>query len=172
VYLHNYGGWARSIEVTPGRNEAEAPYGKITATAFRSVKGWTVSQNRNYDYGFIVLPRAPDPFPGSFGVISGNTDAEVRNKKLNTAGYPGDKAQLIPGSMWRHGRKATAISPTVITYDIDTMGGQSGSPVWIKDGTHRKIACIHTNGADSGNSGTRINARVRANLVAWQKAAG
>lgn len=170
VFLHNNGGWARSIEVTPGRNGDSRPFGRATATAFRSVIGWTVRRKRVCDYGVIMLPQAPSPFPGSFGVRS-PLNAELQNKRLNTAGYPGDKAQALPGSMWFHGRRATSVTSTVITYDIDTAGGQSGSPVWIKtpDG-QRYVVGIHTNGAPSGNSATRITAQILANLRLWNEA--
>lgn len=170
VYLHNNGGWARSIEVSPGRNGEVRPFGRIMAAELHSVRGWTVRRARSYDYGFIRLAQTPSPFPGAFGVRA-ETDAVLRNKRLNTAGYPGDKAQSLPGSMWFHGRRATSLGPTTITYDIDTAGGQSGSAVWTTSGGVRTVVGIHTNGAPSGNSATRITAPVLANLTTWRQAA-
>lgn len=46
-------------------------------------------------------------------------------------------------------------------YEIDTYGGQSGSPIYIKEGDTRTAIGIDTNGAaigsqDPKNSGTRI----------------
>jgi V8-like Glu-specific endopeptidase len=61
-----------------------------------------------------------------------------------------------------------AVSSRVITYDIDTFGGQSGAPVWIKFGDVRTCVGIHTNGAGSGNSATRIVQPVFTNLQAWK----
>lgn len=170
VYLHEHGGWARSIEVSPGRNEDTRPYGRITSTAFHSVRGWTRGRKRICDYGFIVLPKAPSPFPGSFGVQA-RPDSGIKGKILNTGGYPGDKARAgLPGTMWWHKRKATRLEPNVITYDIDTAGGQSGSPVWITSAGSRTVVGIHTNGAPGGNSATRITAPVLANLRTWNQA--
>ena len=92
------------------------------------------------------------------------------NKHLNTAGYPGDKPS---GTMWFNGRKAKAISDRVITYDIDTAGGQSGSAVWFKGLDNKRIVVgIHTNGASSGNSATRITKPVFDNIKKWRSEGG
>lgn len=168
VYLHGHGGWAKKIEVTPARNGSEAPFGSFTSTSFRSVRGWVDSKARNYDYGVIQLSKT-DKIPagiGSFGV-SVFSDASILNLKLiNTYGYPGDKE---PGTMWGHKRKANAVTTNTIIYDIDTMPGQSGSPVWIKktDGSRMALA-IHTNGSQLGNSATRITQSVANNLLKWR----
>ena len=60
------------------------------------------------------------------------------------------------------------LSPRVITYDIDTMGGQSGSPVWVLQNGQRYAVGVHTNGAGSGNSATRIDANVFIRLTEWR----
>jgi V8-like Glu-specific endopeptidase len=48
------------------------------------------------------------------------------------------------------------------------MGGQSGSPVWVKVGNARYAVGIHTNGLVSGNSATRIVQPVFNNIQAWK----
>ncbi|MFC7693381.1 trypsin-like serine peptidase [Paeniroseomonas aquatica] len=60
--------------------------------------------------------------------------------------------------------------PRTIVYNTATMGGQSGSPVWLRraDGA-RLMVGIHTNGSMSGNSATRITAPVLANLKRWRQ---
>lgn len=171
VYIHSQGGWAQQITVTPGRNSTEAPFKSYTATSFRSVKGWVTGKSRNYDYGVIILPKdAAIPSEiGTFGFAS-YPDQSLLNKKLNTAGYPGDKPA---GTMWFHGRKAKAVTARTITYDIDTAGGQSGSAVWVKLSNGKKIVVgIHTNGSLSGNSATRITKPVFENLKRWRAEGG
>lgn len=166
VYLHNEGGWAKNIVVTPGRNAAASPFNSFASSNLRSVKGWVNSKNRNYDYGVIILPKTDKVSAdiGSFGF--GNfSDAALIARKLNTAGYPGDKPS---GTMWYHGRKAKSLTARTITYDIDTAGGQSGSPVWMKKDGKRIIVGIHTNGAASGNSATRVTKEVFDNLKKWR----
>lgn len=171
VYIHSQGGWAQQITVTPGRNETEAPFKSYMATSFRSVKGWVTDKSRNYDYGVIILPKsAVIPLEiGAFG-FGAYSNQSLLNKKLNTAGYPGDKPT---GTMWFHGRKAKAVTSRTLTYDIDTAGGQSGSAVWVRGSNGKRIVVgIHTNGALSGNSATRITKRVFENLKKWRAEGG
>lgn len=171
VYIHGQGGWARQIVVTPGRNGQEEPYKSFTATSFRSVKGWVNGKSRNYDYGAIILPKsaAVSPDIGAFGFAS-YSNQSLLNKRLNTAGYPGDKPA---GTMWFHGRKAKSVKPRYIVYDIDTAGGQSGSAVWVKGADGQRIVVgIHTNGSPAGNSATRITKPVFNNLKRWRTEGG
>ncbi|RSK44016.1 trypsin-like serine peptidase [Hymenobacter rigui] len=171
VYIHGHGGWPRQIVVTPGRNGTSEPFQHYTATAFRSVQGWVNNKARNYDYGVIQLPRnaSVSPSIGAFG-FGQFPDQFLLNKRLNTAGYPGDKPS---GTMWFNGRKAKSVTSRTITYDIDTAGGQSGSPVWFKDAAGSRIVVgIHTNGASSGNSATRITKPVFDNLKKWRLEGG
>jgi len=65
-------------------------------------------------------------------------------------------------------QKPKAVSNEVITYNIDSMGGQSGSPVWVLENGQRYGVGIHTNGASSGNSATRINSSVFNMLMNWK----
>ena len=45
---------------------------------------------------------------------------------LNMSGYPGDKGG---SEQWFMSKTAKSVSERVITYEIDSMGGQSGAPV-------------------------------------------
>lgn len=169
VYMHSQGGWVREIEVVPGRNGASRPFGSCTATAFRSVNGWTANHDRDFDYGAILLPtthRFGDQL-GIFGYAA-LSDAELLNLTLNLSGYPGDKPA---GTQWFHARVASSVTSRTVVYNIDTAGGQSGSPVWrLRDGQRHAVG-IHTNGALSGNSATRIIPEVAANIGLWKAAA-
>lgn len=169
VFLRDNGGWASEIRVSPARDGSATPYGTVTATSLRSVRGWVVGRKRAYDYGAIILPRTfRQPSIGAFG-FAAYPDAMLRQGKLNTAGYPGDKPS---GTMWYHGRVAKSVAARVITYDTDTAGGQSGSPVWQRRGNTRTVVGIHTNGSPSGNSATRITQPVFTNFMAWRAEGG
>lgn len=167
VYMHDAGGWARSIEVIPGLNDASRPYGRHVGTALRSVTGWTQSKNRDHDYGAIILPpgNRPGAQTGTFG-FAVRDDAFLRNAMLNLSGYPSDKAG--GNQQWFHAQRTKSVSSRVITYEIDTVGGQSGSPVWILQNGQRYAVGVHTNGASSGNSATRIVSAVFNNLQSWK----
>lgn len=173
VYMHDQGGWAKSIEVIPAQDGVNVkPYGTAVSNDLRSVTGWTQNRNRENDYGAIILPtnkRLGDQ-TGYFGYAT-KEDSYLANAVMNLSGYPGDKPN--PGSpkgteQWFMALKPKSVSPRVITYNIDTMGGQSGAPVWVKVGESRICVGIHTNGHSSGNSATRIVSTVFNNIQAWK----
>lgn len=167
VYIHSRGGWVRSIEVIPGRNSSTEPFGSCTATRFHSVKGWTQKRKRSHDYGAIILPSACDfgRRVGYFGYANYGFFT-LLNMLVNLSGYPGDKPA---GTQWWHARRIKWITSRTLVYNIDTAGGQSGSPVWRKKGNQRYAVGIHTNGSSSGNSATRITKAVFDNIKAWKQ---
>jgi V8-like Glu-specific endopeptidase len=146
VYINETGpahGWVRSIQVMPGRNGSSLPYGSITSTEFRSVDGWTVEKDQNYDYGAIIVPSDLGNIVGwlGFGVWP---DDELLASTANIAGYPGDKPR---GTQWFHARQVVSVSPLKVFYDIDTAGGQSGTAVFrLVDGDRYAIAHCATAG--------------------------
>ena len=169
VFIKNSGvpgrdGWVRRIQVMPGRNGSTLPYGSVTSTSFRSVTGWTGSGNAEYDYGAILLPTQLGNSTGWLGF--GNfSDADLRASVGNISGYPGDKPS---GTQWYDARRIASVSTRKVYYDIDTAGGQSGSAVYRIVNGNRYAFAIHAYGGGSTNSGTRINAAVYNNLVAWK----
>ncbi len=166
VYMHDHGGWAKSIEVIPGLNDAARPYGSCSSNNLRSVNGWVNSKNRDFDYGAIILPAncRPGDRTGYFG-FGVKIDAYLMSSVLNLSGYPGDKGG---NQQWFMALKPKSLSSRVIKYDIDTMGGQSGAPVWVKVGDVRTCVGIHTNGDTAGNSATRIVTPVFNNIQSWK----
>jgi len=168
IYIHNEGGWAQHVDVIPGRNGTLRPYGTIRSSNFRSVTGWTNDRNRNNDYGAIILNTKIGNTVGYFGYAY-KSDSFIKAQTLNLSGYPGDKGG---DTQWHHARKAKSVSTRVITYDIDTAGGQSGSPVWYMENGNRYAIGIHTNGHSSGNSATRIVKAVFDNIKNWKALGG
>ena len=170
VYIKNSGvpgrdGWVKQIQVMPGRNGATLPYGSVTSNSFRSVTGWTNSGNENYDYGVIILPTPLGNTVGwfGFGVYS---DSDLTTTVANISGYPSDKAG--GAEQWFDARQVASVTAQKVYYDIDTVGGQSGAPVFrvMSNGDRMGIA-IHAYGGAVTNSGTRINNEVYNNLRSW-----
>lgn len=167
VYLHNQGGWARKVEVIPGSDGSTKPFGSAEVTHLRSVGGWVNGRKPESDYGCIVLPN------GAFGgrnlgsfAISAMSPQAIVAKPAVLAGYPGDKPFA---EMWGMARRIKAVGPTTLGYDIDTMGGQSGAPVYIKRNGARTVVGIHNYGSSGGNSATRVTRPVARRLSAWSK---
>lgn len=156
-------GWVRSIRVVPGRSGTTTPFGEVTSTSFRSVRGWVEQGNEEYDYGAIILDQPSGDATGwfSFGCY---TDADLHTVTGNISGYPGDKPL---GTQWYAARRIDSVTTRKVHYDIDTAGGQSGAVVYrIKNGKRYAVA-IHAYGGTTTNSGTRINQAVFDNLSHW-----
>ncbi|AJK90034.1 hypothetical protein PI85_22280 [Lysinibacillus sp. A1] len=164
VYSTDLNKWNTSITVVLGRNGNEEPYGEITSTNLSSVKGWTEQHDPNYDYGAIILPTHIGDVTGYFG-FAAYQDSQLKNVKANLSGYPGDK----PNTQWFMYDTITNVANRKIYYDIDTVGGHSGSPLWIDapDGQHYAVG-IHAYGG-CPNSATRINQDVFNNLLIWKQ---
>ena len=166
VFLQNEGGWAKSIRVIPAKFGGDEPFGILTAKVFGSVDGWVDQRQRDFDYGVIFLD---DP---TVGLQVGNFAVDVLDKPAlqgtdaQISGYPADRDSAA--FQFFHARPMTDVTDTRLVYDIDTFGGQSGSPIWQETDERGIVAVgIHTTGGVSSNSGTRINGDVMDNLFKW-----
>lgn len=105
----------------------------------------------DYDWSAMQLDRDLGVQTGYYGKIS-NWYSE--NASVYSYGYPGDKSD----TMWEsHG---TLIESTTYRYrhNFDSVGGQSGSPVFMTSDTGSVYVCgIHTSGGSTSNGATRIN---------------
>ena len=170
VFIKNSGdpnrdGWVSTIRVMPGRNGSTLPYGSVISQRFFTVRGWAESGDENYDYGAIVVPTDLGNTTGWFG-FGVFPDDQLTSAVANVSGYPGDKPS---GTQWYDSHAVAAVSPTKVRYDIDTMGGQSGSAVYLIRNGQRIGIAVHAYGGPTTNSGTRISASVHANLLAWKQ---
>jgi glutamyl endopeptidase len=131
------GGWATSIQVIPGRDGGNAPFGSQVSSNFRSVAGWTNQGNSDFDHGAVILPDNTlfNRIGGYFGYseLSGSTI-------LNNSGYPGDKPS---GTQWFNAGGISSVTDYKLEYMIDTAGGQSGSPVFINMTGNRSVVGVH-----------------------------
>jgi len=164
-------GWVRNIEVIPGRDGNELPFGSALSTRFYSVRGWADDANTEFDYGAIVLDPS-EALGNSTGWIGfgAYSDATLRSVWANLSGYPSDRGR--GREQWYMARRVDSVSARKVFYDIDTFGGQSGSAVYrIKDGSRYAIG-IHAYGVGARplNSATRINRPAFDNLSAWKQA--
>jgi glutamyl endopeptidase len=170
VYIKNSGvpnrdGWVSTIRVMPGRNGAALPYGSVISQRFFSVRGWADTGDENYDYGAIIIPNELGNTVGWFG-FGVFPDDQLSAAVANVSGYPGDKPA---GTQWYDSHAIASVSPTKVHYDVDTMGGQSGSAVYIIRNGQRIGVAVHAYGGPTTNSGTRISTSVHTNFRAWKQ---
>jgi V8-like Glu-specific endopeptidase len=168
VYLHDAGGWADEIEVVPGKNDYDEPFGHAYVTYMRSYTGWTQSEMVEHDWAVLTLDRSIGIFTGWMGRETADSSSSIYTGILNTAGYPGD---LDYGEnmyfVVDNGDRADEYNHW---YWMDSAGGQSGSPIWRYDGENRYILSIlaygYENGADA-NFGTRLNSNKYNQINTW-----
>jgi glutamyl endopeptidase len=165
-----------SFRVYPGYDGTGAgTYGSCTVLRTHSVTGWTSSGNSDYDYGAMRLNCTVGNTVGWFGYWS-PTQSTLLGQPMVTAGYPGDK----PRTQWTSSDKLRAVSNFKVSYRADTIGGQSGSPVWNSgaDATFTNGAwafAIHAYGvsgacASNTNCAPWLRAPVVTNLNTWRTA--
>lgn len=164
------GGWARSIKVIPGRDGIEEPFGAVDSTSFSTTDRWLEAQDPDFDYAAIHLGADLGLKIGTFG-LAVLPDADLVDRLVNVSGYP-----VSPGNgqlQYFHANRVKALTGRRLFYDVDTLGGQSGSPVWAYfDGSESPVVVgIHAYGVGGVpfNSGPRILPEVLEVIKDWIK---
>ncbi len=168
VYMRDAGGWARSIQVIPGRDAAQAPFGSqtVSGSALRTVNGWIWYGTTQYDYGAIILPNDTlGNQVGWFGFAVWD-DNTILSGLGNLSGYPSDKPF---GTQWWEAEGLARVDANQVYYFIDMIPGQSGSPVWRRLDSGRYVFAINTYQSASANFGTRVNQTVFNLLLTWRQ---
>src|SRR5262249_2313115 len=145
----------------------DAPFGEQRSRSLRAADEWTRAANIRADYGAIILP---DPSLGlQVGAfeISAFGDAEITGPEANLSGYPIDRDDGLGTRQYYHARRIARVTPELLYYDIDTFGGMSGAPIWVRVGQRRVVIGIHSTGSPAENWGVRINQQVAAALATW-----
>lgn len=190
LFSHRRGGPPGRIRITPGRADREtAPFGSLISNQFyvprEYINARSVTERKNFDYGFIVLPRkfrGIDHFFSLHALSPEVLKKSPAHRLITIAGYPGDRPI---GTMWRHSEQIKKMTPRRLLYTVDTCPGHSGSPIWQLNPRNKKgyIIGIHTSGildkqgrsygcnkgavlAPPGllNSGVRVTAEVINNI--------
>ena len=160
----DFNGWIGRIEVSPGRDGDDFPFNTVKARRFSTLAKWKTTSDPDYDVGCIHLDEPLGDRVGWFKIAS-LSDAELANRLLNVSGYPGDRGN---GRLQFHHRNRV-LHPAArrIYYDIDTYGGQSGSPVWVQDSpTSEPVAVgIHAYGVGGTPAGLNIIANSAPRLI-------
>ena len=170
------GGWARTIRVIPGRDDADEPFKSADSASFSTTDRWLEAQDADFDYAAIHLGTDLGQSVGTFG-IGVLPDGELMDRLVNVSGYP-----VSPGNgrqRYFHANRVKALTSRRLFYDVDTLGGQSGSPVWAYlDGSDKPVVVgIHAYGVGGvpanlsvvANSGPRVLPEVLEVLKGWIK---
>ena len=111
------------------------------------------NSNSDYDYGLILLPGNSDD---GFGWSTQLEDSDLKNRLVTVCGYPVGKPSK---SLWISGGSIVSYTSRRIYYSDDTMGGESGSPVYTWYKGYWTVIGIHHGSPTSGecrNDGPRL----------------
>jgi len=170
----DFGGWIGKIEVSPGRNANKFPFKTVTAKRFSALEEWQESPKEDFDIGCIHLDEPVGDAVGYFKIAS-LSDGDLADNMVNVSGYPGDRGNGT--QQFFHVNRVLRTAARRIYYDVDTYGGQSGSPVWYQDGPndHPVAVAVHAYGVGAtapgitANSGPRLIPEVVATIQEWIK---
>ena len=157
VHIKDAGGWVSDLTAIPGMDGSLEPYLSAKGVYFRSYTGWTQDEMSEHDWALITLDRSLGKFTGWMGVQTEDPSNSIYMGGVNTAGYPGD---LNDGQyMYKTYDTGDGADEYNHYYWLDSAGGQSGSPVWLFDGSNRYILTIHAYSrlGVASNFGTRLN---------------
>lgn len=134
------------ISISPARKGTSKPFGTINpVNVITSYAGFSASDyTTQNDYAIIHVGTDYSNTIGYFGkgkwakdtlgssiLSTGTLPLPINQMKVNVCGYPGDKGGDLQYSSYNKTFNFID-SGTVITYLVDTKGGQSGGPVWVK----------------------------------------
>ncbi len=153
-----FGGWASSIDISAGRDGAHFPFGTVTAVRFSALDRWVDTADPDFDIGCIHLDEPLGERVGWFAVGS-VPPSELEHHLANICGYPAD---LGAGTeQYFHENRILHIGPHRVFYDVDTYGGQSGSPVWIQETANAEPIAVGIHAY--GTRGTPFHLGISAN---------
>lgn len=159
---------AWNVVVWPGRNGSEKPYGSCRAQKGYVADNW-MSGREDYDFGAFRIDCNVGNQTGWMGLYAASA-AELNDQPLTIRGYPHDKAY---GTQWWDTDYIGNVNPRRVFYNVDTYGGQSGSPAYNQNIGNCNSVCVlaihaYGQGPDFYNSGTRITDNVINKLVTWR----
>ncbi|MDR0958840.1 MAG: trypsin-like serine protease [Propionibacteriaceae bacterium] len=153
--------YASEWKIAPGRDGDSYPFGVYDSSnvTFTYINGnYILSEGKDIssDWGIIKLNNRIGEVTGWFGVLSAvDNDSGGASQLVSITGYPGGDSWGTMLSMMGY------VAPTDsmgLCYSIDTIGGQSGAPVYLPS---KQVIAIHTYGVgahcDNTNSGTLIS---------------
>jgi len=163
----------KKLKFFPGKNGATIPYESIV-THFAVHPDWyntslSNDKAKEVDIGVVKLKDSLGDSAGFYGYREFD-ESEIKGKKLNVTGYPGEYSGKYMYTMEGDLKK---VEDHRIYYDIDTSGGQSGSGIWVNiqdpGDTEESpyVIGVHAYGSVDTNSGTRLTHEKAEKLKTW-----
>lgn len=180
IYNKDDGGYAKKIDFSPAQRqmfeggEVIRPYGTRSASSWQTNEKYIdaltndPSAQFNYDYAAVF-------FDTSFSSVGINTymplvfDAAAAGT-IDLAGYPAAvQGEGSSRAMWHSSGIVLSEADLIVYYDVDTSGGNSGSPIWqyFPDPTLIRVIAVHAFGTPRFNGGPRLVIQNQALIQSW-----
>ncbi len=154
----------KSVTLEFGRNGSSVYYTTSDIETYILRGDYATNPTFEGDYAFIVLKKGISNITGHFGIQSAISVGDT----IYTAGYPQDKGGK---DMYLAQGTVLNVETDRVYYDADTVGGQSGSPVFVVNGGKINVVAIHTHGTYTPDAVGASNGgrRIEAGLYNWLK---
>ncbi len=153
-----FGGWVERIEVSAGRDADRFPFATVSASRFSALDKWVETADADFDIGCIHLDEPLGDQTGFFSYAT-MTPEELTTHLVNISGYPADRGN--GEQQFFHFNRVLSVGPRRVFYDVDTFGGQSGSPVWVQESADADPVVIGIHAYGTG--GTPFDLGITAN---------
>lgn len=171
----NLGGWAREVVATASLDGGYRPYGERRAAGFDAHPDWIANGGPDADVGCIYLDKPFDLKIGEkYFYPVASEPSTLLGRRIKVLGYPTDLK--MARVQYEHEGEARHLHGTSIYYDVDTHGGQSGAPIFVKEGDSFAcdVAGLHAYGDYNGspypitNSGPIFTSAIVNLLQDWR----
>ncbi len=190
VFPKNFRTLPDRIEIVPGLNAIDRPFGEANVHSVSVHPGWQTRFDLTTDVAAIHLSEGLGRKVGWFAVASRSPD-ELRSSWSHVTGYPGEKletpvdpktgvatAPVKAAQLWHHAAPILNVQNNRVFYATDTTGGQSGAPIYIIDpevsptpvvvGIHAYGAAASPVAVGESNSGAWINDALFDVITQWR----
>jgi V8-like Glu-specific endopeptidase len=152
VYNHDEGGWAEAMEVAPGADGQNSPFGISAVLDISAFRGWVEDAAFDHDMGLIYLET---PLGDDAGWMGFAYYRDLFHAFINMAAYHtdldnGTRQHLDSGRVQRDFRRQ-------IEYRLDTAPGSSGAGAYVIDRNRRFVVATNSWQSSRTNGGCRIN---------------
>lgn len=167
VYSHDHG-WAKTVQVTPGKDGSNSPLGVAYATQITTSNNWINSKDYNYDWAIVDLSAS---FSTWQLYACYDTPNIALNRSVTAIGYPMDMGIFDMGYffMYKDTNIITSATDLHILGIFDVTHGDSGGAI-IDDKTGYLVAIISSEYAINGEGAVNWGVLITRDLFQRIKA--
>jgi hypothetical protein len=157
--------FATTVEVVPGYDDGEMPFGNAWAVNLHTYDGWANDESYDYDVGVIDLDRPVGALTGWRGYGNQtNCSDYYTSGTWKHIGYPGE--ELDGENMYQQWGDYDDACGDVIGYDRSVLKGQSGSG-GIRDDAVWAVISHRTCFLECGGRDTRFRSFMVNDMTFW-----